>query len=108
MNRGEVWTAAAKGAYTGKPRPVVIVQSDAFDGTDSVVVCPFTTHGLEAPLMRVPVEPDETNGLSEATQIMLDKVSAIPRRTLGTRLGVLSDIHMTQASRGLVVFLGIG
>ena len=43
MRRGDVYTAAARGTYTGKPRPVVIVQDDRFDATGSVTVCPLTT-----------------------------------------------------------------
>jgi hypothetical protein len=31
MRRGEIWTVAAGAAYTGKPRPAVIVQDDRFD-----------------------------------------------------------------------------
>ncbi len=27
----------------GKPRPVVIVQGDRFDATDSITICAFTT-----------------------------------------------------------------
>jgi mRNA-degrading endonuclease toxin of MazEF toxin-antitoxin module len=33
---GEIYTAAARGPYTGKPRPVLIVQDDRFDATASV------------------------------------------------------------------------
>ncbi|HEY9556611.1 MAG TPA: type II toxin-antitoxin system PemK/MazF family toxin [Acidimicrobiales bacterium] len=43
MRRGEVWTAAAGSGCIGKPRPVVIVQDDRFDATDSVTVCALTT-----------------------------------------------------------------
>jgi mRNA interferase MazF len=41
----------------GKPRPVVIVQDDSFDVTDSITVCAFTTDQTEAPLFRLLVEP---------------------------------------------------
>ena len=52
MRRAEIWTAAAGSGDTGKPRPVVIVQDDRFDGTDSMTVCAFTTDPTEAPLIR--------------------------------------------------------
>ena len=38
MKRGEIWTVAGGKDYAGKPRPAVIVQDDAFDGTGSVTV----------------------------------------------------------------------
>ena len=61
MRRGEIWTAAARSDYAGKPRPVVIEQ-DQFDATDSITVCAFTTDPMEASLFRAPVVPNERNG----------------------------------------------
>jgi mRNA interferase MazF len=57
VRRGEIYTAAARGAYTGKPRPVVILQDDRFDATTSITVCPLTTNPVRAPLLRLPIEP---------------------------------------------------
>ena len=59
MKRGEIWTVAGGKDYAGKPRPVVIVQDDRFDMTDSVTVCAFTTDPTDAPLLRLPIEPSE-------------------------------------------------
>lgn len=66
MRRGEIWTAAAGSGYAGKSRPVVIIQDDRFDATDSVTVCAFTTDPTEAPLIRLAVEPNPLNGLHRA------------------------------------------
>jgi mRNA interferase MazF len=57
MKRAEIWTVAGGPDYTGKPRPAVILQDDAFDGTASITVCPFTTHLVDAPLIRLAVIP---------------------------------------------------
>ncbi|ATO62424.1 hypothetical protein BB737_13145 [Mycobacterium avium subsp. hominissuis] len=54
MRRGDIYIAAARGAYSGKPRPVV-VQDDRFDATASVTVVPFTTSDVDAPLFRIVV-----------------------------------------------------
>ena len=43
MKRGEIWTMAGGPGYASKPRPVVIVQDDAFTARDSIVVCLITT-----------------------------------------------------------------
>lgn len=107
MKRGELYTAATHGAYTGKPRPVVIVQDDRFDATHSVTVCALTTDPTEAPLLRLPIEPDATNGLSRASSLMVDKLTTMPRDRLGEHLGRLTDADMLRLSRALVVFLGI-
>ena len=107
MRRGEVWTAAAGSGYAGKPRLVAIVQDDRFDATDSVTVCAFTTDPTEAPLFRLRVEPDETNGLREPSSLMIDKFTTIPRSKLGERIGRLSDEEMIRLGRAILVFFGL-
>lgn len=49
--------------YLGTPRPVVIMQGDAFPGTSAVTVCPLTTDSTDAPLARPLIEPSGENGL---------------------------------------------
>jgi mRNA interferase MazF len=61
--RGNIWIASAAPHYASNPRPFVVVQDDAFEHTESVAICPFTTAGLEMPLFRLLVEPNELNGL---------------------------------------------
>lgn len=107
MRRGEIWTAAAGSGYAGKPRPVVIIQDDRFDATDSVTLCAFTTDPTEAPLIRIRVEPAEANGLREPSALMVDKLTTVPRSELGERLGQLSDEDMLKLTRAMVVFLGL-
>ncbi len=107
MNRGEIWTAAAGSGYAGNPRPVVIVQDDRFDGTDSVTICAFTTDPTEAPLLRLVVEPGPQNGLREASSLMVDKVTTVRRSKLGERVGRLASEDMVRLDRALVVFLGL-
>jgi mRNA interferase MazF len=107
VRRSEVWTAAAGAGYTGKPRPVVIIQDDRFDATDSVTVCAFTTDPTEAPLIRLPVVPDEQNGLREASSLMVDKITTVPRSKLGKRVGRLNDQDMVRLGRAVVVFFGL-
>ncbi len=107
MRRGEVYTAAARGAYTGKPRPVVIVQDDRFDATVSVTVCPLTTNPVEAPLTRISIEPSPLNGLDQPSRLMVDKVTTMPRRNLSGRLGRLLAEDIVRLDRALTVFLGL-
>lgn len=107
MRRGEIWAAAAGSGYAGKPRPVAIVQDDRFDATASVTVCAFTTDPTEAPLFRLPVVPDATNGIREPSTLMVDKITTVPRAKLGERIGRLGDDDMVRLGRVLVVFLGL-
>jgi mRNA interferase MazF len=105
VTRGEIYTAATRGPYTDKPRPVVILQDDRFDATASITVCPFTTNPVEAPLLRLPIEPSEENGLDQPSQLMVDKVTTVPRSSLGQRLGRLRDDERVALNRSLIVFL---
>jgi mRNA interferase MazF len=38
---------------------------------------------------------------------MVDKLTTMPRSTLGERIGAVSDTDMLSLSRSLVVFLGL-
>ena len=107
MRRGEIWTAAGGGGYAGKPRPVVIVQDDRFDATNSVTVCAFTTDPTEAPLIRLTVTPDEENGLRELCSMMVDKITTMPRARVRKRVGRLSDQDMARLGRAVIVFFGL-
>jgi len=107
LRRGEVYTAAARGAYTGKPRPVVIVQDDRFDATASVTICPLTTNPVEAPLTRISVELSPVNGLDQPSHIMVDKVTTMPRENLRDHLGRLPAEDLVKLDRALIVFLGL-
>ena len=107
MRRGEIWTAAAGTGYAGKPRPVVIIQDDRFDVTDSVTVCAFTTDPTEAPLLRLLVTPDDSNGLRESCSLMIDKITTVPRSKIAERIGRLADEDMVRLGRAVVVFFGL-
>ena len=107
MRRGEIWTAAGGSGYAGKPRPVVIVQDDRFDATDSVTICGFTTDPTEAPLVRLRVDPTDLNGLRELSSLMVDKITTVHRTRLGERIGRLSEDDLVRLGRAVVVFLGL-
>lgn len=107
MKRGEIWTAAGGSGYTGKPRPVAIVQDDRFDATNSVTICSFTSDPTEAPLIRLLIRPDERNGLRELSSLMVDKITTVPRTRLGERIGWLGDEDLVRLGRAIIVFLGL-
>ncbi len=106
MRRGEIWTATG-GVYATRPRPVLIIQDDRFDGTESVTVCPVTTTTVAAPLLRIPVEPGEASGLTDPSQIMIDKITTTRRSKVDRRVGALSREEMVRVDRSLLVFLGV-
>jgi mRNA interferase MazF len=87
MKRGDVVVVAATGDY-GKPRPAVIVQTDAFPKTHiSVVVCQMTSEVTEASDFRITIDPSERNGLRTRSQIMADKPVTIRRARVARSIG---------------------
>src|ERR1700733_4662908 len=107
MKRGEIWTVAAGQGYAGKPRPVAILQDDRFDKTGSITICAFTTDPTDAPLFRLPVEPNETNGLRAVCRLMVDKITTVPKTRIGARVGRLADEDVVRLNRAVLMFLGI-
>jgi len=107
MRRGEVWTAAGGKDYAGKPRPVVIVQDDNFDATNSITICAFTTDDTEAPLFRLPIAATAQNGLRADCRLMVDKITTVPKTKVGERLGRLADEDLVRLNQAILVFLGL-
>jgi mRNA interferase MazF len=107
MRRGEIWTVAGGKNYVGKSRPVVIVQDDSFDATDSITICAFTTNETQAPLFRLPVEPNERNGLHMTCRLMVDKITTVPKSKVGSHIGRLDDEDILRLNQAVLVFLGL-
>jgi mRNA interferase MazF len=107
VRRGEIWTVAAGSGYAGKLRPVVIVQDDRFDATDSITICAMTTDPTDAPLFRLAITPDASNQLREVSRLMVDKLTTVPRSKLGERIGHLNDEGMIRLGRAVLVVLGL-
>ena len=107
MRRGEIWTVAGGRDYAGKPRPAVILQDDRFDATASLTICAFTTDPTDAPLFRLPVVPNQGNGLRTPCRLMVDKITTVPKTKLGSRVGRLDDEDLVRLNRAILVFLGL-
>jgi mRNA interferase MazF len=107
VKRGEIWSVAGGAEYTGKPRPVTILQDDRFAELGSITLCPFTTNPTPAPLFRLPVRPSERNGLNEQSSLMIDKLTTVPKSRLGKRIGSLDDEDVIRLNQAIMVFLGL-
>jgi mRNA interferase MazF len=105
--RGDIVVAVLPGEY-GKVRPGLIVQSDAFNPThSSMVVCPITSHLLDAPLFRLRLKPSPENGLEMPSEIMIDKMMAIKRERVAKVIGRLSHTRMQVVDRALETWLSL-
>lgn len=106
MKRGDLVTVALQGDF-GKPRPALVIQSDQFPGTASLVVLPITSTLVDAPLLRLTVDPAPGNGLRTRSQIMLDKPMTVKVDRIGSVFGSLDDVAMISVGRSLALFLGL-
>jgi mRNA interferase MazF len=105
LSRGEVWTVSGYGAYAGKARPGVVIQSPEYP-TDSVTLCLLTTD--EAPIqLRPVVAPSLQNGLERLSRLMVDKLTTVPRTKLGRRLGRLTASDEAAMDRAIITFLDL-
>ena len=107
MKRGDVVTVAAAGDY-GKPRPAIIVQTDALpEEHASVVVCQMTSDLSEAPDFRVTIDPTPANGLRVRSQVMADKPVTIRRDRIGRPIGHLDGADVARLNIALAFVMGL-
>jgi mRNA interferase MazF len=107
MKRGDVVTVAATGDY-GKPRPAVIIQTDALPASHaSVIICQMTSECSEAEDFRVTVEPTPKNGLRVKSQVMADKPVTIRRERVGQKIGHLDDKDISRINVAIAFVLGL-
>jgi mRNA interferase MazF len=108
MKRGAIVVVAARGAYTGKPRPALVVQSDLFNPTHaSVTVCPITSDCVDAPLFRLTLPPGPRTGLRGVSQVMIDKIVSVPRTAISAEIGECDARELDAADDGLRRWLGL-
>ena len=106
MRRGDLVIVALQGDY-GKPRPALVVQADLFAGTASVAVLLVASTLIDAPLLRLNVEPSPENGLRRPSQVMIYKPMTIRADRIGAPFGRLDDTTMLRVNRSLALFLGL-
>jgi mRNA interferase MazF len=107
VKRGDVVTVATSGDY-GKPRPAVVVQTDAFpEAHTSVVVCQMTSELSDAPDFRIAIEPDRTNRLRLRSQIVADKPVTIRRERIGRTIGRLSADDIRRLNIAIAFAMGL-
>ena len=108
MKRGAIVVVAAKGSYTGKPRPALVVQSDLFNPTHaSVTVCPITSDCVDAPLFRLALPPGSRTGLRAVSQVMIDKIVSVPRAAISAEIGECDPRELEAVDDGMRRWLGL-
>ena len=89
----DIWIADLEprlGTETGKPRPVLIVQTNLLNNEHpSSVICPITTNvQKDSEILRVHIKKGTSN-LKIESDIMIDQIRAIDNRRLVNKIGEL-------------------
>ncbi len=108
IQRGHVITVASPSAYSGKPRPAVVVQANRWlRGHPSGTRGPLTRTLIAAPLVRIMVEPSAINGLHKRSQLMVDKLFTVPIGDISSSIGDLETTVMDELKLALRDWLGL-
>ena len=99
--RGDLVRVSLRGKY-GKPRPALVVQSDFLAALESLVICPITSDLREA-TFRVTVEPTAANRLERVSQVMVDKISTLPRAKVSNPFGRIASDKMRSVEWAILL-----
>jgi mRNA interferase MazF len=105
IQRGDLVTVALQGDF-GKPRPALVVQTNLLAELESVIVAPVTSE-LRNFRFRITIDPSPLNGLRVLSQVMVDKLTAVPRSKITKPFGKLDDARLRQVDRSMLVVLGL-
>ncbi|MCF7994055.1 MAG: type II toxin-antitoxin system PemK/MazF family toxin [Chromatiaceae bacterium] len=104
MRRGDIVTVAAPGDY-GKPRPAVVIQADLLNETAQSTI--VTSHWVDAPLLRLSLEPSSANGLKKPSQVQVNRLLTLPITKVGATIGRLSEEEQVELGRLLAIVIGL-
>lgn len=107
FKRGNIVTIAVQGDF-GKPRPALLIQSEIFNEAHATLtVLLISSELIDAPLFRLTIEPDQINGLTQQSQIQVDKAMTVRREKVGQIIGRVDDAMMVRVSRALALWIGL-
>ena len=107
MRRGELWTGSG-GLYSGRPRPVLIIQDDLYATDYSVIVLPVTSVLRSAGLARYRLSPHPVSGLRQDSDVQIDKITTLGREHLTERIGEVDQRDLREIERLILPLLGMG
>jgi len=104
MRQCEIWYAnlnPGKGSEQLGFRPVVIVSGNVLNQYLQVVItCPLTTK-IKNYKGNVILEPDEFNGLTEKSEIMIFHIRSVSKDRLVKKIGSITEQQLSDLKIGL-------
>ena len=84
------------------------MQADGIETPVEILLCPFSSTIVDAPLYRPVIEPKEGNGLVTVSQLMADKVGPVPHARIGSVIGKLDAEDLYRLDLSLATILDLG
>ena len=112
MRRGEIWWASLpepRGSGPGGRRPVLVIQSNAFNRSRiATVVVATITGNLDLAAAPGNVElPRRGTGLPRKSVVNVSQVLTVDKRFLTTRAGRVPQTLLARVEQGLRLVLGL-
>lgn len=107
MNQFEIWLADLNpqiGTEAGKVRPVVIVQTNFLNEIKhpSTIICPITTKlNNESDVLRIRI-PENSCGLNENSDIMIDQIRAIDNSRFIKKIGFITNDMKSKIKENII------
>jgi mRNA interferase MazF len=107
LNRGSVVVAAEKGAFSGKPRPWLVIQNRHYlEPGSSLTVCMISSEVAPA-FNRIAVSPTMQNGLEELSMVLVDKILTLRGQSVSRVIGQMDDSTMWRVDQALRLWLDL-
>lgn len=104
MKQCEIWYAnlnPGKGSEQQGVRPVVIISGNLMNQyLQLIIACPLTTK-IKNYKGNIVLEPNETNGLSVKSEIMIFHVRSISKDRLEKKIGRITEDQLGELKQGL-------
>lgn len=112
VRRGEIWWAelpAPHGSEPGPRRPVLVVQSDAFNRSRirTVVVATITSNPRLAQAPGNVALSRRRSGLPRDSVVNISQILTLDRAFLGERVGRLDQARLGEVEEGVRLVLGL-
>jgi mRNA interferase MazF len=87
----------------------LVGQSDGIDAEayDSVVVCLITGSSTRGGVCRVEIPASSETGLAKPSEIMAEKIAAVPRAKVGDTIGRADTATLRKVERALLLLLDL-
>lgn len=108
--RGEVWLAdlgEPRGREQAGRRPVVVLQSNLYETTSTIVVLPITSSHTSSNLALGASVPAGIAGLTKPSLVLCHQIRALDRQRLVERWGELPVDYVAQVEALTMTILGL-